>query len=181
MAILDQPFGTWAIAFAVVGAIFVIFALGFIFLRGKITGPKFFAIFASFFVVIIVVNIAMARFAVSTFPGVEVANSYVASQSFDADREAQLALGWDVSAEVEHGSELVLRITKAGVPVAGLTPTGIFGRATNVRDDQEPRFVFDGQSYRAPIETSGGYWNLRLEVIAPDGTPFRQRIEVPIH
>ena len=34
-------------------------------------------------------------------------NSYVASQSFDKDRAAQLALAWDVTAKVE-GDQLVL-------------------------------------------------------------------------
>ena len=41
------------------------------------------------FGVIIAVNLVMAYQAISTFPGLEVANGYVASQTFDADRKAQ--------------------------------------------------------------------------------------------
>lgn len=146
--------------------------------RGPITGPKFFAIISSFFVVIIAVNLVLAYQAVATFPGLEVANSYVASQSFDADRDAQLALGWTVDAIVHH-DELQLTITDAsGAPVQAVEVTGTFGHATSVRDDQIPDFVFDGTMYRAPVWTDAGNWNLRLEARAEDGTVFRQRIVV---
>ena len=147
--------------------------------RGPITGPKFFAIIASFFVVIITVNVYLAVSAVRTFPGLEVKNSYVASQTFDAEKAAQLALGWNVGAVVHKDGELVLSITDAdGNPVEVQSVTGIFGRATSVRDDQTPKFVFDGSVYRAPVTTAAGNWNLRLEAIAQDGTPFRQRVVV---
>lgn len=147
-------------------------------LRGPITGPKFFAIFASFFVVIIGVNLVLAYKAISTFPGLETRNSYVASQSFDADRAAQLALGWTVGAQVD-GSELVLTITdETGAPVQPAAITAIFGRATNVSDDQSPDFVFDGKAHRAPVTAGAGNWNLRLEATAQDGTLFRQRVVV---
>jgi nitrogen fixation protein FixH len=146
--------------------------------RGPITGPKFFAIIASFFVVIISVNLVLAYQAVRTFPGLEVRNSYVASQSFDRDRAAQLALGWTVSAVV-HDGELQLSITdRTGAPVEVADLTGTFGRATAVMDDQTPAFVFDGTLYRAPVVTSGGNWNLRLLAKAQDGSQFQQRIVV---
>jgi nitrogen fixation protein FixH len=145
---------------------------------GPITGPKFFAIFSSFFVVIIAVNIVLAYQAVHTFPGLETDNSYLSSQTFDHDRTAQLALGWTVGAVV-HQNELQLSITdSAGNPVQVADVTGTFGRATEARDDQTPAFVFDGTLYRAPVVTSGGNWNLRLVAHAQDGTLFRQRIVV---
>jgi len=148
------------------------------FFRGPITGPKFFAIISSFFVVIIAVNIVLAVSAVRTFPGLEVANSYVASQTFDHDRALQEALGWTVDARVQKG-ELHLSIVDAnGAPVQAQFVTGIFGRATNVRDDQMPDFVFDGTMYRAPVVTAPGNWNFRMEAVAADGTPFNQRLVV---
>ena len=49
-----------------------------------LTGRKVFFITAGAFAVIIGVNVTMAVLAVGTFPGLEVKNSYVASQSFDA-------------------------------------------------------------------------------------------------
>ena len=54
-----------------------------------LTGWHAAAIFGSFFGVIITVNLALAYSAVHTFPGLEVKNSYVASQNFDARRDAQ--------------------------------------------------------------------------------------------
>lgn len=145
---------------------------------GPITGPKFFAIIASFFAVIIAVNIVLAVQAVRTFPGLEVKNAYVASQGWDAERRAQLALGWQVSARV-HAGVLRLQIRDAaGAPVRAARVEGVFGRATSTRDDQTPAFVFDGSAYTAPVVTSAGNWNLRLMAIAPDGTAFRQRLVV---
>jgi nitrogen fixation protein FixH len=146
--------------------------------RGPITGPKFFAIFASFFVVIIGVNIVLAFQAVSTFPGLEVANSYVASQTFDDDRAAQEALGWTAHASLRDGA-LVLSLTEDnGQPAEPVSVSGIFGRPTSVRDDQTPEFAFDGHDWRALVNADPGQWNLRLEAVAPDGTVFRQRLVV---
>lgn len=146
--------------------------------RGPITGAKFFAIFASFFVVIIAVNLVLAFQAIHTFPGLEVANSYVASQEFDAARAAQEELQWTAVATVEDG-ELVLRMTNAeGAPVRPETVTGLFGRPTNVQSDQIPVFTYDGSAYRAPITAGPGNWNLMLEATAADGTMFRQRLVV---
>lgn len=134
--------------------------------------------FVGAFGIIIAVNVVMATQAVRTFPGLEVRNSYVASQSFDEDREAQEALGWTVAAHLE-GDELVLSITDAsGAPVQPASLTGIFGRATSVRADQTPDLVFDGSVYRAPIVAGDGNWNYRMEARAADGTLFKQRVIV---
>jgi nitrogen fixation protein FixH len=150
------------------------------FFRGPITGPKFFAIFASFFVVIIGVNLVMAFQAINTFPGLEVANSYVASQTFDDDRASQEALGWSASALVHEG-ELILSLTGMdGQPAEVASVAGIFGRPTSQRDDQLPAFTFDGTVWRAPVLSDLGQWNLRLDALATDGTSFRQRIVVVV-
>lgn len=141
-----------------------------------LTGRKVFIITASAFGVIIAVNVLMAALAVGTFPGLETKNSYVASQNFDADRAAQTALGWRVSAEV-RGAELRLTILdRYGNPVnpAGIDAT--LGRATHVADDRTPTFTFDGARHVAPVDLAPGNWNLRLTATADDGTAFRQRV-----
>jgi len=75
--------------------------------------------------------------------------------------------------------QLRLSITDAGgAAVRPADIAGIFGRATSVRDDQSPAFVFDGRSYVAPVQAGGGNWNLRLVAHAADGTLFQQRIVV---
>lgn len=148
--------------------------------RGPLTGPKVFAIFSSFFIVIIAVNLVMAFKAVSTFPGVETTNSYIASQTFDDDRAAQEALGWTVAAAVHRGDLQVTITDAAGDPVEVAAITGIFGRATMARDDQIPEFTFDGAVYHAPVAADQGNWNFRVEATAADGTPFRQRIVIRV-
>jgi len=142
----------------------------------EITGKHVLFGFVSAFGLIIVVNFFMAYNAVSTFPGLEVKSSYVASQNFEADRAAQLALGWDVSAEIV-GDEVRLSIRdRNGAPVMASSLDAILGRATHTGDDRIPEFIYIDGVYVAREELNPGNWNLRVSVEAPDGTPFRQRI-----
>lgn len=63
------------------------------------TGWHMTAIIVAFFGIVIAVNVAMATFAIRTFSGTVVDNSYVASQQFNswlAASRAQRALGWSV-------------------------------------------------------------------------------------
>jgi nitrogen fixation protein FixH len=85
----------------------------------EIKGWHVLAFTVAAFGVIIAVNLVMAYKAISTFPGLEVENSYVASQTFDADRKAQEALGWTVAPGYDGAKgELVLAFTDAaGKPV----------------------------------------------------------------
>ncbi|MCG6883368.1 MAG: FixH family protein [Silicimonas sp.] len=129
------------------------------------------------FSIIIGVNLILAVSAVRTFPGLEVKNSYVASQNFEADRAAQDALGWEVSAFVTEG-RLHLRILDDRTAIAPEIVQATFGRATNVAADQVPVFAFDGQDLVADVDAGPGNWNLRLEARADNGTMFRQRIIV---
>jgi nitrogen fixation protein FixH len=150
-------------------------------MTGKpLTGRKVFLMFAAFFGVVIAINLTLAYQAVSTFPGLEVRNSYVASQSFDKRRAAQLALGWDVAATLT-GNQLSLTIKDAeGKPVRLADLTATFGRATHVKEDQTPNFVFDGVAYVAPVRATTGNWNLRMNAVAADGTRFEQRVIVNV-
>ncbi len=145
----------------------------------EIKGWHVFTGFALAFGVIIAVNLTLAVSAVRTFPGLEVGNSYVASQSFDADRAAQLALNWEVSAGIE-GEVLSLVILQDGQPVAPEIEAATFGRATSVARDQSPVFRFDGRAFRAAVSAGPGNWNLRLKLRAGDGTLFQQRIIVRV-
>ena len=146
--------------------------------RGPITGPKAFAIFSSFFVTIIAVNLVLAVQAVRTFPGLEVKNSYVASQTFDAERRAQEALGWAARAAVEEGELVLALLGPDGAPVRGATVEATLGRATVRTADQELALAFDGTAWRAPVRVAPGQWHLQIEAVAADGTPFRQRLDL---
>lgn len=146
----------------------------------ELTGKHVLAIVVSAFTVIIGVNIFMAYSAIGTFPGLETKNSYVASQQFDTQKAAQDALGWDVSAQID-GEQLVLDIKdSAGQPVTVKSIYGLFGRATHVKEDQEPAFTQSPSgAYVATVGTLGrGNWNLRLNVVAENGTSFQRRIPI---
>ena len=145
----------------------------------EIKGWHVFTGFALAFGVIIAVNLTLAFQAVRTFPGLEVKNSYVASQSFDQERRDQIALGWNASAQVEDG-QLRLAFLKGDVPVQPVIETAIFGRATHDNNDQSPEFRFDGEAFVAPVQADAGNWNLRLKARAEDGTLFQQRIVVTV-
>ncbi len=142
----------------------------------EITGKHVLIGFGAAFTVIIGVNLLLAVSAIRTFPGLEVDNSYVASQEFDERKAAQEALGWTVSAD-HTGGLLMLRITdEGGTPVAVADLDATVGRATHVGDDQTPEFEFDGNAYVAPVALGDGNWNIRMTAHAQDGTRFEQRV-----
>ena len=143
----------------------------------KIGGRHVFAMFAGAFGVVIAANLTLAWGAVRTFPGLEVRNSYVASQHFDAERRAQQALDWDVSAWLD-GDELWLKVTQDGAAVLPSIEEAVFGRATSVVADQRPEFRQVGTALVADVQVVPGNWNLRLKARSANGTAFRQRIVV---
>ena len=142
-----------------------------------LTGKHVLAITLVAFGVIIGVNVLMAVKAVGTFPGLEVANSYVASQDFDRERAAQAALDWTVTPDYDD-KELVLAIRdRQGnpAPIKDLQVT--VGRPTYVADDQHPQMAYRGGLYVAPLTLKPGLWNIHLTATAWDGTQFRQRLD----
>jgi len=145
-------------------------------MSAPLTGRKVFLMFVAFFGVIITVNLFMAYMAVGTFPGLDVKNSYVASQSFDDDREAQSALGWDVSVSYQAGELQVAVLNDSGQPADVAKLEALVGRPTHVRDDQTPEFQQRQGVFKAPVTLGSGLWNLRLNATSLDGTPFKQRL-----
>lgn len=147
------------------------------FFSAPLTGAKVLAITIAAFGVIIAVNLTLAFQAAGTFPGLEVPNSYVASQSFDRDRSAQLSLGWRVVPEYD-GEVMRLTLTDRTGRVPRVRDlSASIGRPTHLRDDQRPDFVFRDGIWQAPVTLAPGVWILHVTAHAPDGTLFRQRID----
>jgi len=141
----------------------------------RLKGWHVLAGFVGAFGIIIAVNITMATQAIRTFPGLEVKNSYVASQEFNTRLHAQQALGWEIYADWQDGM-VHLSITDANGPVRVKDLHAIVGRATQIADDVEPVFAFNGKTYEAPLDLGPGNWNIRMTAIAEDGTEFIQRV-----
>ena len=143
----------------------------------ELTGRHVLAITLAAFGVIIAVNMVMAVKAVSTFPGLETPNSYVASQRFDRDRTAQAALGWTVTPEYDGRALTLMVRDRQGNPARVRSLTATVGRPTHVREDQTPRFTYENGVFRAPLTLASGIWNINVTAEAWNGTVFRQRID----
>ncbi|MCB1328307.1 MAG: FixH family protein [Maritimibacter sp.] len=145
-----------------------------------LTGAKVFAIFAGAFALIVGVNVFMAWNAIGTFPGLEVDNSYVASQTFDADRAAQEALGWETSAAIEGDTVQLTILGPDGKPARVESIEGTIGRATQRTDDQA--LVFRQNEFGVHVAEvtplDFGKWDVRFVATAANGTPFRQRLQI---
>ncbi|WP_146588348.1 FixH family protein [Puniceibacterium confluentis] len=142
-----------------------------------LTGWTVMAMFVTGFGIIIAVNLALAIHAVRTFPGLEVANSYVASQSFDARRAAQEALGWTAQAQHREGRLLLTMRDRDGQP---LRPEGLsvtVGRPTESAEDITPHLDRD---LAAPLDLRPGLWRVDVTARAPDGTLFEQQLSLSV-
>ncbi|HAW45734.1 MAG TPA: nitrogen fixation protein FixH [Roseovarius sp.] len=144
----------------------------------QITGRHVLIGFVAAFSVIIGVNLVLAYSAVRTFPGLEVRNGYIASQTFNERKTAQEALGWILAAEAQDGL-LSLRFTdESGRPVRPASVEATVGRATEDHEDISARLTYTGQAFEAPVMLGAGKWILRLRAYSADGTLFQQRREI---
>jgi nitrogen fixation protein FixH len=149
----------------------------------EFTGWHMLALTVSAFGVIIAVNGVMAYKAISTFPGLEVQSSYLASQDFDAEKAAQVALGWVLTPSYDPvGGVIRLQFQdKAGQAVTLGDLSVLVGRPTEARDDRTPDFVpgADGV-YQAQDRLAVGKWMVDVTAHAQDGTLFHQRLDLHV-
>jgi nitrogen fixation protein FixH len=144
----------------------------------ELTGRHVFAITAGAFAVIIGVNMVLAVKAVTTFPGLEVANSYVASQGFDARKAAQERLGWSMTTDWADGRLSLVIADAEGRPVQVDELQVLVGRTTEATDDVWPSFVPAAGGYAAEVALGRGKWMVKVTARAADGTVFEQRSEL---
>jgi nitrogen fixation protein FixH len=132
------------------------------------TGWHMFAILCAFFGVVVVVNVTMARLALSTFSGEVVENSYVASQRFNgwlARDKAERALGWHAAAGQAGLVETLLLNDAAGHPITGARIDGTAMHPLGDPADRTLRFTETRPGvYIAPLPT--GRWQVRLTIVA---------------
>lgn len=144
----------------------------------ELTGKHVLAITVSAFTVIIGVNLVLAFKAVSTFPGLEVDNSYVASQGFNTRKAAQEALGWQVAPSYAGGRVDLAFTDRDGIPVQVEALEVLIGRTTSTMDDARPVFVAMGDVYSAEVPLARGKWMVKVTARSLDGTLFERRSEL---
>ena len=144
----------------------------------ELTGRHVLAITVSAFTVIIGVNLLLAYKAVSTFPGLEVDNSYVASQGFNARKAAQEALGWHLAPSYAAGRVDLAFTDRNGLPVAVTELEVLIGRTTSTMDDARPVFVAMGEVYTTELPLARGKWMVKVTARSLGGTLFEQRSEL---
>lgn len=140
-----------------------------------LTGRMVFGITVGAFAVIIGVNVVLAVQAVRTFSGLVVPNSYVASQTFDHDRDAQLALGWTLGVSDSDDTLHVALTDATGSVVRPQRLSIAVGRPAAAPRDVSPLLVETAQGYGAPLALAPGDWRVEIDALAADGTRFRQR------
>lgn len=143
-----------------------------------LTGRKVFAITFAFFAIIIAVNVYMATKAIRTFPGLEVDNSYVASQVFDKELAAQRALGWQLTHRYENGNLVLSFCDRDGRPVRVERLSALLGRTTEAAEDRRPDFARVGDDYVAAANLTKGKWMILVEAFDSAGTRFHQRLDL---
>lgn len=138
------------------------------FTTGPFTGRHFSVIIVAFFAVVVGVNLFMARAATSTFGGVVVENSYVASQQFNTwldEAAKEKALGW--TAKPSRRKDDRIAVTLTGAPLSGLDMSATARHPLGRQRDQ--RLTFQRQadgSFISRDPLPAGRWRLRIEVAA---------------
>ena len=132
-----------------------------------LTGYHVAAMMVSFFAVIIAVNLTLAWFANSSWTGLVVKNSYVASQQFNEKIEtarAQKALGRKLTFEYSN-SLLSFSLKDAqGQPITNEKLIATVGRPVSETDDVKVSLSYIGQGrYQAKIDLPKGAWGFALD------------------
>lgn len=140
----------------------------------RFTGRRMAMIMVAFFAIIIAVNLTMARLASSTFGGVTVRNSYVASQNFNRwldEADAESALGW--RADMERRADGRVLLALSGPPSGAMSVEAAARHPLGHDVDRVLQFssVGDG-AFLSTSSLPAGRWRLRVTVQA-DGHQWR--------
>ncbi len=146
--------------------------------RGGFTGLHMLAIMIAFFGIIIAVNVTMAVTASTSWTGLVVKNTYVASQEFNRKAQegrAQAALGWAATLAVSDGTVRFTLADADGVmkPMQGGTAT--FRRPVgDVEDTVVTLAAQPDGSINGPVALADGVWIVEVRAEAGLAHPFRE-------
>lgn len=149
---------------------------------GEFTGRHMLLIMFAFFGVIITVNLVMATFARTTWTGLVVQNTYVASQEFNRKAELgreQAALGWTGRLSISDGV-IGYRLTQAsGDPVDLAGATATLRRPVTDRADMTVTLAPDGHgALAATLAVNDGAWIVEISADAGLAHPYRDVVRI---
>lgn len=132
------------------------------------TGWHMTAILVAFFGVVMTVNFTMARFAMSTFGGKVVENSYVASQQYNewlARAAVQDRLGWEKTVTLDAARHVRLTVRKDGAALVGAHVTATLSHPLGRAAPRALRFVPEADGTLRSLEAiPAGRWRIDLSV-----------------
>jgi len=140
------------------------------------TGRHMLIVMICFFGTIIAVNVVMAVFASSSWTGLVVKNSYVASQHYNAvldEAGAQRSLGWRAGLSYEKGELVFSLVDKQGQPVRVADTRVLVGRPTHEGEDRTLDLAPEGDAYVVRTVLAPGIWNAEVKARRPDGQDYR--------
>lgn len=132
------------------------------------TGWHMTAILVAFFAVVMTVNFTMARFAMSTFGGKVVENSYVASQHYNewlARAEEQDRLGWEKRVTLDAARHVLLTVRKNDELLTRAQVTATLSHPLGRAVPRSVRFEAEADgTWRSLDAIPAGRWRVDLSV-----------------
>lgn len=145
---------------------------------GEFTGKHMLFIMLGFFGVIIGVNILIAAIANSSWTGLIVKNSYVASQDFNrkiANARKQSKLGWQSRLTAADGSLLFVLKDSNANPLRGLDVSARIYRPVVETQDRTVALK-EGQSghYQTAAKLKPGVWEVAILATNKSGDSYKK-------
>lgn len=148
----------------------------------RFTGWHMTGIIVAMFGVVIAVNFLMASYAIGTFGGTVVDNSYVASQRFNqwlGEARAQRRLNWAVDAAIQPGRIVTVTAHAPQGPMNDAVVTVVATHPLGRLPQQQLSFRRDGEGrFVATRPLPAGRWLLLVDV-KDHGRDARFEDEVP--
>ena len=133
----------------------------------RFTGWHMFAILIAMFGTIIAVNLVMAHFAVTTFGGTVVDNSYVATRNYNrwlAEARGQEALGWRVTATLDPLRRVRITAAAPKGPIDAVV-SAVASHPLGGEPDRAIGFMRTGAGqYVATRPLRAGRWTLKITI-----------------
>ncbi|MER9895420.1 FixH family protein [Mesorhizobium sp. M0119] len=143
----------------------------------EFTGRHMLLTILSFFGVVVGVNVTMATLASTSWTGLVVENTYVASQQFNKKAQqgrAQAALGWTGKLTIA-GGEVRYSLTDAGGKTVAVHGVKVLFRhpAYEAEDKSVTLAAASGQIFAAHHIPKDGVWIVEIDADASLAEPYR--------